>query len=199
MKYGTLTEPLVVESELNADVKQLKSQVNNGKWIMIFGLIVACVFCVATFAMVCVATEYSKELVIVDTALTDKKTQQVVSTREHEQVITDPITGAAGVKALTFYTSDGGVTRAEVMAFEKVPCNAATKAVNCVDGSHYFFKTVLGVYAATPVINDDFESSFSFAPVDTSFYESAKSTKVKKLDEASFASGYHKMANMFAN
>jgi len=190
VQYGTLSEPLVVESEISHDVIELKSEVRTGKWMVIFGLAIACVFCVATFAMVCVATEYSKEVVIVNSALTDKKTNNVVSTREHEEIINDPIKNGSGVKWLTFYSPDGGITRAEVSGFEQVTCADSTKDKFCVDGEHYFFKTILGTYAATPVMTKDFESSVKFSPVDEDFVAAAKAAAVNS-DKHSFATGYH--------
>jgi len=190
VQYGTLSEPLVVESEVTHDVIELKSEVRTGKWMVIFGLAVACVFCVATFAMVCVATEYSKEVVIINSALTDKKTNNVISTREHEEIINDPIKNGSGVKWLTFYSPDGGITRAEVSGFEQVSCTEQTQEKYCVDGEHYFFKTILGTYAATPVMNKDFEASVKFAPVDDELVAAAKAEAVN-ADKHSFATGYH--------
>mmetsp|Transcript_28663 Transcript_28663/g.34820 ORF Transcript_28663/g.34820 Transcript_28663/m.34820 type:complete len:203 (+) Transcript_28663:74-682(+) len=190
VQYGTLSEPLVVESEVAQDVAELKSEVRTGKWMVLFGLAIACVFCVATFAMVCVATEYSKEVTIINSALIDKKTNNVVSTREHEEIIQDPIKNGSGVKWLTFYSADGGITRAEVSGFEQVTCTEATKEKYCVDGEHYFFKTILGSYAATPVINKDFEASVKFAPVDDEFVMAAKA-EATKSDKHAFATGYH--------
>lgn len=190
-QYGTLSEPLVVENTpLTLDAPS-----KTGKFAIVFGLIIATAFCIATFAMVCVATEYSKELVVVNSALVDKKTQQVVSTREHEEEIVDPIKGAAGVKFLTFESKDGSITRAEIMAFEKVKCNAQTKSVHCVEGSHYFFKTILGIYAAEPVINSDFEASYTFTPVEDSFYESTKASDKSSKSDNMVGSGYHKKSD----
>lgn len=197
VQYGTLSEPLVLESEISSEVSNLKSEVRAGKWMVLLGLAIACVFCVATFAMVCVATEYSKEVVIVNSALTDKKTNHVVSTREHEEIIEDPISNGSGVKWLTFYSPDGGITRAEVSGFEQVSCAEATKEKYCVDGEHYFFKTILGSYAAAPVINKDFEASVKFYPVDDEFVMAAKA-EATKSDKHAFATGYHnsRMAQM---
>merc|ERR1712054_334313 len=188
-QYGTLSEPLVVESDVAVDVTELKAEVRMGKWMVLFGLTIACVFCVATFAMVCVATEYSKEVIIVNSALTDKKTNNVVSTREHEEIINDPLKNGSGVKWLTFYSADGGITRAEVSGFEQVPCGDLTKDKVCVDGDHYFFKTILGTYAATPVMTKDFESSVKFIPVDDDFVSAAKAASTND-DKHSFATGY---------
>merc|ERR1711865_736182 len=75
--YGTLSEPLVVEAELSTRVAELKSEVRSGKWMVLLGLFVSMIFCIATFAMVC--------------------------TREHEEEINDPINNAAGVKWITFF------------------------------------------------------------------------------------------------
>jgi len=188
-QYGTLSEPLVVESDVAVDVTELKAEVRMGKWMVLFGLTIACVFCVATFAMVCVATEYSKEVIIVNSALTDKKTNTVVSTREHEEIINDPLKNGPGVKWLTFYSPDGGITRAEVSGFEQIPCADSTKEKFCVDGEHYFFKTILGTYAGVPSMTKDFESTVKFSPVDDDFVAAAKAA-APTGGRHSFATGY---------
>jgi len=194
--YGTLSEPLVVEPELSLRVAELKSEVRSGKWMVILGLMVACVFCAATFAMVCVATEYTKEIVVIDSALTDKKTNSIVATREHEEEITDPITGAAGVKWITFFHNDGGITRTMVYGYEKLHCSAETKEDNCVDGFHYIFNTADGAYAAKPTIDADFKASVSFMPVSEDFLKTVKADTVPS-SEGSFASGYEHGAKLF--
>jgi len=186
--YGTLSEPLVVEPELANQVFNLKNEVRSTKWMVVFGLVFACVFCVATFAMVCVATEYSKEVTVIDSALTDKKTQQVLSTREHEEIISDPVTYANGIRWLTFSSSDGGISRAEVNGFENVQCKESS-APHCIENFHYVFHTAFGDYAAslTP------EGEFTFVPVEDDFVAAAKDAAPKSSARDTYATGYDKL------
>lgn len=194
--YGTLSEPLVVEPELTLKVAELKGEVRSGKWMVVLGLVVAMVFCAATFAMVCVATEYTKEVVVINSALTDKRTNSVLSTREHEEEIADPINNAAGVKWVTFYHKDGGITRTMVYGYEKVKCTKETEQEICVDGFHYIFNTADGDYAAFPVIDTDFKPSVSFRPVADDFLKNVKA-QAPVSSEGSFASGYEQGASLF--
>merc|ERR1711865_689495 len=194
--YGTLSEPLVVEAELSTRVAELKSEVRSGKWMVLLGLFVSMIFCIATFAMVCVATEYTKEVVVIDSALMDKKTSTIVSTREHEEEINDPINNAAGVKWITFFHNDGGITRTMVYGYEKVKCTAETAEDNCVDGFHYIFNTADGDYAAKPVIDADFKPAITFRPVADDFLKSVKAN-TPASSEGSFASGYEHGAKLF--
>merc|ERR1712054_382067 len=194
--YGTLSEPLVVEPELTLKVAELKGEVRAGKWMVILGLVVAMVFCAATFAMVCVATEYTKEVVVINSALTDKKSNTIVSTREHEEEIPDPINNAAGVKWITFYHQDGGITRTMVYGYEKVKCTEQTAEENCVDGFHYIFNTADGDYAASPVIDTDFNPSVTFRPVAEDFLKTVKASAVPS-SQNSFASGYENGPKLF--
>lgn len=194
--YGTLAEPLVVEPQLSTKVNELKNEVRSGKWMVLLGLSVAMIFCIATFAMVCVATEYTKEVVVINSALMDKKTNSIVSTREHEETIADPIGNAAGVKWVTFFHQDGGITRTMVYGYEKVKCTTLTAEENCVDGFHYIFNTADGDYAANPVIDADFNAQVSFVPVSSDFLKTVKSGSVQDA-EGSFASGYEHGPKLF--
>jgi len=193
--YGTLSEPLVVEPELTLKVAELKGEVRSGKWMVVLGLVVAMIFCAATFAMVCVATEYTKEVVVIDSALTDKKTNTILSTREHEEEIADPINNAAGVKWITFFHTDGGITRTMVYGYEKAKCTKQTEKENCVDGFHYIFQTADGDYAAIPVF-DDFKPSVTFRPVADDFLKNVKAQNPAS-SEGSYASGYENGAKLF--
>merc|ERR1711865_260035 len=194
--YGTLSEPLVVEAELSTRVAELKSEVRSGKWMVLLGLFVSMIFCIATFAMVCVATEYTKEVVVIDSALMDKKSSTIVSTREHEVEIEDPINNAAGVKWITFFQDDGGSTRNMVYGYEKLKCTAESAEENCVDGFHYIFNTAVGDYAAKPVIDADFNAKVSFTPVSADFLKTVKAGSTYS-SEGSFASGYEHGPKLF--
>jgi len=190
-QYGTLSESLVVEPLLAKEVIELKSEIRYGKRMILLGLLFASVFCVATFAMVCVATEYSKEVVVLNSALVDKKTNTVLSTREHEEIIEDPLTHAGGVRWLTFHSQDGGITRAEVTGFEKLDCKVSeTEDNKCVSGFYYIFKTSFGDYAASMGFNPDtLEATTSFVPVEADWVESVKAESSVPKSNA-VASGY---------
>jgi len=179
--YGTLSEPLVVEPEVARSVAALKGEMKSTKLMVVFGLFLSCVFCIATFAMVCVATEYSKEVTVINSALTDKRTQQVLSTREHEELITDPVTFANGIRWLTFKSSDGGMTRAEVNGFEKVQCESGDY---CLDGFHYVFHTAFGDYVA-----DETADGYTFKAVEDSFVHMAKAASPAQA-QGTYATGY---------
>merc|ERR1711865_1089983 len=118
--------------------------------------------------MVCVATEYTKEVVVINSALTDKRTNTILSTREHEEEINDPINNAAGVKWITFFHKDGGITRT----------------------------MVYGDDAAFPVIDTDFKPAVTFRPVADDFLKSVKAN-TPASSEGSFASGYEHGAKLF--
>lgn len=170
---GNPYAPLVVEGEarqsaqLRSKIAELVSEVRVGKFLVLVGLFCTVMFCAVTFGIVCAATEYSKEVSIFESALIDRKTSQVVATRNHEQAIENPLQAhsAPGVQWITMMHSDGGLTRRRVNGYRRVKC---ANTINCnEDGFDYYFLTSTGAYAG--VWSND---KLSFNPVEASVFES---------------------------
>merc|ERR1711912_5700 len=165
---GNPYAPLVVESESreNASVREklseLVAELRVGKSLVFLGLVFTILLCAVTFGVVCFALEYSKETYVMEGALTDRVTNQVVSTRVHEEVIENPLHPdyAMGVQWITIMHSDGGMSRRRVNGYQRTKCVADDEFCN-VDGYNYFFMTTTGPYAGTFKAH-----GLAFTPVD---------------------------------
>lgn len=177
--YGTsvaeLDAPLIVESEyreqasFNGKLNGLLAELRVGKALVIAGLVLTMLLCSVTFGVVCTALEYSKETYVAEGALMDRATDAVVSTREHEEYIEDPLNAesAQGVQWLTLKHADGGLSRRRVTGYTRSKC--ITVDDNCnVDGYHYFFMTTSGPYAGTYKAH-----GLSFVPVQEEYVKQA--------------------------
>merc|ERR1711865_971575 len=127
---GNPYAPLVVESEAReqASIKEklteLVGELRVGKSLVFLGLVFTILLCAVTFGVVCFALEYSKETYVMEGALTDRATNQVVSTRVHEEVIENPLHAdyAMGVQWITIMHSDGGMSRRRVNGYQRTKC-----------------------------------------------------------------------------
>merc|ERR1711988_1142750 len=173
---GNPYAPLVVESESreNASIREklseLVAELRVGKSLVFLGLVFTILLCAVTFGVVCFALEYSKETYVMEGALTDRATNQVVSTRVHEEVIENPLHPdyAMGVQWTTIMHADGGMSRRRVNGYQRTKCIVEDEYCN-VDGYNYFFMTTTGPYAGT------FKShGLSFVPVDQSVVDRAQ-------------------------
>jgi len=188
MGYSTFQEdattPLVV-------VEDLKTQVKTARASFLAMLFVLLGFIVATFALVVVAIEHSKEFGVVNSALTDKSTGEVLSLHKHEEVIDDVFApGAApGVEWITITGEDGSMTRTQVMAFEKKECQHISDPT-CVDGYHFYFHTILGCFCATRFIDHDLEAQTHFVPVEHPEESARKRSLLSNQVDEYVASGY---------
>merc|ERR1711988_326185 len=171
MSYGTAGvdgyAPLISENEsreqgsLGHKLSGIVNELRVGKALLIAGLVFTMLVCAMTFGVVATALEYSKETYVAAGALTDRATDQVVSTREHEEEIENPLhpDSAGGVQLLTLSHADGGVSRRRVNGYTTVKCIQKDEFCN-IDGNNYFFFTATGPYAGTYKAH-----GLSFSPV----------------------------------
>lgn len=153
---GNPYAPLVVESEareqasIREKLTELVGELRVGKSLVFLGLVFTILLCAVTFGVVCFALEYSKETYVMEGALTDRTTNQVVSTRVHEEVIENPLHAdyAMGVQWITIMHSDGGMSRRRVNGYQRTKCAVQDEFCN-IDGYNYFFMTTTGAYAGT--------------------------------------------------
>lgn len=174
--YSYGTAPVVVESDVErmqcfrvqSSLSELISEVRLGRSLMLMGLFVTVLMCASTFVMVVMATNYSKETVIVSGVMTDKATNNVVSTREHEEVIADPLslTGSQGVKRITVSSKDGSLFSHKVESASRVKCVPEHMDICAKDGFHYLFETGRGTFVGT-----DNNQSVAFTLVDQATIE----------------------------
>jgi hypothetical protein len=184
---GNPYAPLVVEAEmreqatLRQKISELVSEMRVGKSLVFMGLVFTVLMCAVTFGVVCFALEYSKETYVLESAMVDRNTNEVVSTRVHEEVIPNPLHEdfAMGVQWITIMHPDGGLTRRRVNGYQRTVCTV--KDANCnEDGFNYFFMTSTGAFAGTYQ-----KHGLNFAPVDESVIPQTQSAQMGVLTGSS--------------
>jgi len=159
--YGTVpTKGADVESDVEArmalrvqsSLSELVAEVKFGRSLMMTALFTVFLLCASTFTMVVLATNYSKETVIVSGVMTEKATNNVVATAEHTEVIPSPLSlnGAQGVKRITISKTDGTIISHRVESASRVSCKglpASFQDVCNTDMYFYLFDTNRGTYA----------------------------------------------------
>eukprot|EP00239_Pterosperma_sp_CCMP1384_P011348 CAMPEP_0197865332 /NCGR_PEP_ID=MMETSP1438-20131217/43595_1 /TAXON_ID=1461541 /ORGANISM="Pterosperma sp., Strain CCMP1384" /LENGTH=216 /DNA_ID=CAMNT_0043483785 /DNA_START=787 /DNA_END=1437 /DNA_ORIENTATION=- len=180
---GNPYAPLVVESEareqasIREKLTELVGELRVGKSLVFLGLVFTILLCAVTFGVVCFALEYSKETYVMEGALTDRATNQVVSTRVHEEVIENPLHAdyAMGVQWITIMHSDGGMSRRRVNGYQRTKCIVQDENCN-IDGYNYFFMTTTGPYAGT------FKShGLAFTPVSEEVVQKAQGNGIPQV------------------
>lgn len=164
--YGTNPKAPLVENDIErmqayrvqSSLSELVAEVKFGRSLMLSALFVTILMCFSTFTMVVLATRYSAETTIVGGVMTEKSTNQVVATAEHQAVIASPLTlsGSQGVKRITISRNDGTLISHKVEAASRVSCKKASGAQQMYcneDGFSYLFDTARGVYVGTQGAN----------------------------------------------
>lgn len=180
---GNPYAPLVVESELREQaslrekLSELVTELRVGKSLIFLGLVFTILLCAVTFGIVCFALEYSKETYVMEGALTDRSTHQVVSTRVHEEVIENPLHAdyAMGVQWITIMHSDGGMSRRRVNGYQRSKCVVVDENCN-TDGFNYFFMTTTGPYAGAFKPH-----GLAFTPVDMDVVQAAQGSAAPQI------------------
>eukprot|EP00239_Pterosperma_sp_CCMP1384_P002206 CAMPEP_0197843926 /NCGR_PEP_ID=MMETSP1438-20131217/903_1 /TAXON_ID=1461541 /ORGANISM="Pterosperma sp., Strain CCMP1384" /LENGTH=350 /DNA_ID=CAMNT_0043454403 /DNA_START=26 /DNA_END=1074 /DNA_ORIENTATION=+ len=132
-------------------LQAVKREVASSKRTALLCVFIACLFCFVNFAIVFVATEYSKDTYVQASALVDKRSAKVVSVCEHEEHLQNALSadGLLGVRWISSEKADGEVYRHRVDGLDKWPCNEGTKF--CTEGHQYFFTTSTGAVFAGSV------------------------------------------------
>jgi len=135
-------------------LSELVQEVKFGRSLLMTALFVTVLMCLSTFTMVVLATRYSADTVIVNGVMTEKATNNVVATAEHQQIIDEPLSirAAQGVKRVTISRRDGSLISHRVESTSRVNCKKASDSISglCAqDGFAYLFETARGTYAGT--------------------------------------------------
>lgn len=160
--YGTAYTPLVVEQ-----VQDLKNEVRSTRRTLLLGVTACIVFSCLIFALCVTAMEQSKDIVVIDSVLTDKATSMPVATQKHEELIENPLAAstAAGVEWITMYHSDGGIARYQVDGFHKSKCNPESDEQCLKTGEKFIFSTKQGDFAGHPSVDNNGNAYLTFTPV----------------------------------
>lgn len=157
--YGTAASMRADEPLLVSQVESIREGTSSMKRILLAGLVVMAIFTAAIFGMVVTAIEHSKEISVHQSALYDRASLNVASTRSHEEVIENPLSaeGAAGVKYINMgSTLDGSASRYVVTGYSSHPCKSGA------DGFCYTFNTALGDFAGEHITGVDGEKTVTF-------------------------------------
>jgi len=160
MSYGTLpAKGAPVENDIERmqamrvhnSITELVSEIKFGRSLMMMALFVTVLLCASTFTMVVLATNYSKETVVVNGVLTEKATDAVVSTAEHTEVIPQPLSlnGAQGVKRVVIAGDDGSLISHRVESASRYSCKGSAHSQRSMcntDGFFYLFETNRGTF-----------------------------------------------------
>jgi len=197
MSYGTNPAKLDNDVErmqavrVQNSLSELISEVKLGRSLMMMALFVSVLLCASTFTMVVLATKYSSDTVIVGGVMTDKATNNVVSTAEHNEIIAQPLTlnGAQGVKRVTISRPDGSLISHRVESASRVSCKSSSASHMDIcneDGFHYLFETGRGTFVGTSNTN-----GLKFTLVDDETVNTIKGQAPRaKVSKASGKSGF---------
>lgn len=160
--YGTAYTPLVVEQ-----VQDLKNEVRSTRRTLLMGVTACIMFSCMIFALCVTAMEQSKDVIVVNSVLTDRATNAPVATRRHEEMIENPLSAsaAAGVEWITMYHSDGGIARYQVDGFHKSSCSPESDDQCLKSGEKFIFSTKQGDFAGHPSVDNMGNAYLTFTPV----------------------------------
>lgn len=128
------------------EASELVKEASSSKRTTLTALCMLIVLVLATFGLIVLATEYSKEMSVVAGSLYDKSTGQVVSTRCHMSPVDPFSVNQANLKWITV-SSGNSASKYQVVGSTQSPCDEVSDS--CIDGFRSTYQTQHGYFLAS--------------------------------------------------